>query len=80
MPASKFTYDPFPNTPASVLKEGDIESGFIGRLQGLKYTYRLDITESFQNPRPKIGNSLSLAGNQNRLILNFFKVLSSGTS
>jgi type I site-specific restriction endonuclease len=74
MPASKFTYDPFPNTPASVLKEGDIESGFIGRLQRLKYTYRLDITESFQNRRPKIGSRLSLAGNQKRLFMRPYQV------
>ncbi|MCA1962705.1 MAG: type I restriction endonuclease subunit R [Prosthecobacter sp.] len=37
---------PYPSDgPYSVLKEEGIESGFIGRLQGLKYDYRPDITD-----------------------------------
>ncbi len=44
MPPAKPTY-PFPSDgPNAVLKEDGIESGLIGRLQGLKYDYRPDIT------------------------------------
>ncbi len=44
MPPAKPTY-PFPSDgPNAVLKEDGIESGFIGKLQGLKYDYRPDIT------------------------------------
>jgi len=45
MSPPKFTYPPPSDTPPSILREDDIESGFIGRLQGLKYTYRPDITD-----------------------------------
>jgi type I restriction enzyme R subunit len=44
MPPSKFTYDQPADAPSSVLREDTIESGFIGKLQGLKYEYRRDIT------------------------------------
>jgi type I restriction enzyme R subunit len=43
MSASKVTYS-LPDFPSSVLREDGIESGFIGKLQGLKYDYRPDIT------------------------------------
>ena len=45
MPPSKFTYDLSADAPSSVLRENGIESGFIGKLQGLKYEYRPDITD-----------------------------------
>jgi type I restriction enzyme R subunit len=39
------SYDDRATEPrSSTVREGDIESGFIGRLQGLKYEYRRDIT------------------------------------
>ena len=44
MPPPKFTYDLPADVPSSVLREDGIESGFIGKLQGLKYEYRPDIT------------------------------------
>ncbi len=44
MPPAKITYDLPSDAPGSVLREDGIESGFIGRLQGLKYEYRPDIT------------------------------------
>ncbi len=44
MPPSKSTYDPQVEAPRSVLREDGIEYGFLGRLQGLKYDYRPDIT------------------------------------
>ncbi|MEQ1749762.1 MAG: type I restriction endonuclease subunit R [Prosthecobacter sp.] len=44
MPPSKITYDLPSDAPPSVLREDGIESGFIGKLQGLKYDYRPDIT------------------------------------
>ncbi len=44
MPPSKITYDLPSDSLSSVLREDGIESGFIGTLQGLKYTYRPDIT------------------------------------
>jgi len=45
MTPSKFTYDPSPERPPSVVREQDIETGFIGKLQGLKYEYREDILD-----------------------------------
>ena len=39
------TYDKPRQPKRSVVREGDIESGFIGTLQGLKYEYRPDITD-----------------------------------
>ncbi len=45
MPPSKFTYALPSDAPSSVLREDGIESGFIGKLQGLKYEYRRDITD-----------------------------------
>ena len=45
MPDSKIAYKLPSETPPSVLREDDIEYGFIGRLQGLKYEYRRDITD-----------------------------------
>lgn len=44
MPPAKITYDLPPAPAPSVLREDGIESGFIGKLQGLKYEYRPDIT------------------------------------
>ena len=44
MPPSNFTYDLPSDALPSVLREDGIESGFIGKLQGLKYDYRPDIT------------------------------------
>jgi type I restriction enzyme, R subunit len=46
MPPSKFSYDLSQSGPSLVLREDGIESGFIGTLQGLKYEYRSDITNS----------------------------------
>lgn len=43
MPAKPNAKSPH-DTPAAVLREDGIEYGFIGRLQGLKYEYRPDIT------------------------------------
>lgn len=45
MPSSKFTYDQPSGAPSSVVKEEQIEYGFIGKLQGLKYEYRADIRD-----------------------------------
>ena len=44
MPSSKITYDLPSDAPSSVLREDGIEYGFIGKLQGLKYEFRPDIT------------------------------------
>ena len=44
MPPSEFSYTLPSEAAPSVLKEDGIEYGFIGRLQGLKYEYRPDIT------------------------------------
>ncbi len=45
MPAcSDYTYQPH-EPAAPTVNEDTIESGFIGRLQGLKYDYRPDITD-----------------------------------
>ena len=44
MPRSEVRYDLPSDAPTSVLREDGIESGLIGRLQGLKYEYRPDIT------------------------------------
>lgn len=45
MPPSNFTYDPPANRPSHVVKEEQIEYGFIGKLQGLKYEHRADIRD-----------------------------------
>ncbi len=45
MPSSKFTYDQQSGAPSSVVKEEQIEYGFIGKLQNLKYEYRADIRD-----------------------------------
>ena len=48
MPSSKFTYDQpsaAPVTASTVVKEDQIEYGFVGKLQGLKYEYRADIRD-----------------------------------
>jgi type I restriction enzyme R subunit len=45
MPPSKTTYDLPSDAPSSLLREDGIEYGFIGKLQGLKYEYRRDITD-----------------------------------
>ena len=45
MPSSKFTY-PLPSSASShVVKEEQIEYGFIGKLQNLKHEYRADIRD-----------------------------------
>jgi type I restriction enzyme, R subunit len=44
MPPPKSTYSVPPSAQGSVLREDDIEVGFIGKLRGLKYEYRPDIT------------------------------------
>ena len=45
MPSSKLTYDQPSSAPSLVVKEEQIEYGFIGKLQSLKYTYRDDIRD-----------------------------------
>lgn len=45
MPPSKFTYAPPSGAPSPVVKEEQIEYGFIGKLQNLKYEYRADIRD-----------------------------------
>lgn len=45
MPSSKSTDDRSSGAPGLVVKEGQIEYGFIGKLQGLKYEYRPDIRD-----------------------------------
>jgi type I restriction enzyme R subunit len=46
MPLPKNSYDLLSDDPPSILKEEGVEYGFIGRLQGLEYDYRSDITDS----------------------------------
>ena len=45
MPSSKFTYNAPSGAPGHIVKEEQIEYGFIGKLQSLKYTYREDIRD-----------------------------------
>lgn len=45
MSLSNFTYDPPAHKPSHVVKEDQIEYGFISKLQGLKYGYRADIRD-----------------------------------
>ena len=45
MPRSKFTYPNASTSPSLVVNEEHIEYGFIGKLQGLKYEYRRDISD-----------------------------------
>ncbi|MBK7004040.1 MAG: type I restriction endonuclease subunit R [Burkholderiales bacterium] len=45
MHPSKFTYVPASDSPRHSVKEEQIEYGFIGKLQGLKYEYRPDIRD-----------------------------------
>ncbi len=45
MHPSKFTYVPASDSPRHAVKEEQIEYGFIGKLQGLKYEYRADIRD-----------------------------------
>jgi len=42
---SKASYDPDRNPFSSTAREGEIEDGFIGRLQTLKYVFRPDIID-----------------------------------
>ena len=73
MPTSKTTYDLPSDTQRSVVREDQIEYGFIGKLQELKYEYRRDITsrtELEQNFREKFQ-----ALNRVRLTDNEFKRL-----
>ncbi|MFZ3142073.1 type I restriction endonuclease subunit R [Polaromonas sp.] len=45
MPSSKFTYAQQSGAPSPVVREEQIEYGFIGKLQNLKYEYRADIRD-----------------------------------
>jgi type I restriction enzyme R subunit len=45
MSPSTPTYAPAPGAPSLAVKEQQIEYGFIGKLQGLKYEYRADIRD-----------------------------------
>ena len=45
MPSSRFTYKEPSGAPSPVVKEDQIEYGFIGKLQNLKYEYRADIRD-----------------------------------
>jgi type I restriction enzyme R subunit len=45
MPASKHSYGPAPTPPSLGVKEEQVEYGFIGKLQSLKYEYRDDIRD-----------------------------------
>ncbi|MBP6483710.1 MAG: type I restriction endonuclease subunit R, partial [Rhodoferax sp.] len=45
MPSSKSIYDQSQGLPRHSVKEGEIEYGFIGKLQNLKYEYRADIRD-----------------------------------
>ena len=45
MPPSTPNYAPAPGAPSLAVKEQQIEYGFIGKLQGLKYEYRADIRD-----------------------------------
>ncbi|MEN9671551.1 MAG: hypothetical protein RL018_1828 [Pseudomonadota bacterium] len=45
MPTPQSTYDLPPPATRHVVKEEQIEYGFIGKLQGLKYEYRADIRD-----------------------------------
>ena len=59
MPPSNVTYDQATNKPSHVVKEGEIEYGFIGKLQGLKYEYRSDIRDRAA-PRWSVTSARSL--------------------
>ncbi len=45
MPSHKQTYDPTPAPPTLGIKEEQVEYGFIGKLQDLKYEHRPDIRD-----------------------------------
>jgi len=45
MRPSNTPYDLGPDPPSSILREGHLETGFIGKLQSLKYEYRPDIRD-----------------------------------
>ncbi len=45
MPSARFTYELPPEREASDVREGDIESDFIEKLRGLKYSIRPDIRD-----------------------------------
>ena len=45
MSSPQFTYDSSSPAPGQRVKEDQIEYGFIGKLQSLKYTYRDDIRD-----------------------------------
>ncbi len=45
MPSSTSIYDQSPGSPRLRVKEGEIEYGFVGKLQDLKYEYRSDIRD-----------------------------------
>jgi type I restriction enzyme, R subunit len=45
LPSSKRANDPASGSPSPVFREEQVEYGFIGKLQGLKYEYRADIRD-----------------------------------
>jgi type I restriction enzyme R subunit len=45
MPSSKATYELPSDASRLVVREAQVEYGFIGKLQGLKYDYRSDIRD-----------------------------------
>jgi type I restriction enzyme R subunit len=45
MPSSNSTFDLLPGAPSPIVKEEQIEYGFVGKLQNLKYEYRADIRD-----------------------------------
>jgi type I restriction enzyme R subunit len=45
MPSSKHPYEPPPAPPNLGVREEQVEYGFIGKLQALKYEYRPDIRD-----------------------------------
>ncbi|WP_045477030.1 type I restriction endonuclease subunit R [Serpentinimonas barnesii] len=45
MPSSQSTYDLLAQAPSPIVKEEQIEYGFIGKLQNLKYEFRADIRD-----------------------------------
>lgn len=57
MPSSKFTYDQPSGAPSPVVREEHIEDGVIGKLQNLKYDYRLTekgrVLLQQSTPKPK---------------------------
>jgi len=53
MPSPKQTYDPPSASPSLGVKEEQLEYGFIGKLQGLKYEYQFALPDIFGKPAAK---------------------------